>query len=425
LGKSVSDIVEIARLGSAGDGLVETGWGSLFVPGALPGERVAIEREDGRAHLISIEAASPERVEPFCPYFDRCGGCVAQHMAPGLYAEWKRSIALGALSQAALPSTLAPLVDAHGEGRRRITLHARLRDGIMQAGYMERRRHDLVPIAFCPKTVPALEPAPRIAAALAGLLAAMGKPIDVAVTATETGLDVDLRGSGPPSEKRRQALIAAAGEHDLARLSVHGDVLIERRRPIVTMGRSPVSPPPGGFLQATAAGEEILAARVVAACAGARRVLDLFAGCGPFSLRLAERAETHAVETDAGALLALDRAARETPGLRRVTTETRDLFRRPLLPIELDRYDAVVLDPPRAGAEAQVRQLAASRVPAVIMVSCDPGTYARDAAILVGAGYALDETVPVDQFKWGAPLELVGVFRRKVAAKKRVSLRPR
>jgi 23S rRNA (uracil1939-C5)-methyltransferase len=217
----------------------------------------------------------------------------------------------------------------------------------------------------------------------------------------------------------------AAAEHDLARLSVHGELLVERRRPAVAMGRSHVVPPPGGFLQATAAGEEALASRVVAACAGARRIADLFSGCGPFTLRLAEGADVHAVETEAAALAALDRAARETTGLRQITTERRDLFRRPLLGPELDRFDAVVLDPPRAGAEAQVRQLAASRVPLAIMVSCDPGTYARDASILIGAGFVLDETVPIDQFKWGAPLELLGVFRRKVIAKKRVSLRPR
>jgi 23S rRNA (uracil1939-C5)-methyltransferase len=142
-------------------------------------------------------------------------------------------------------------------------------------------------------------------------------------------------------------------------------------------------------------------------------------------LRLALAAEVHAVEMDRAALAAVDRAARETPGTRRVTTETRDLFRRPLLGSELERFDAVVLDPPRAGAEAQVRQLAMSAVPLVVMVSCDPGTYARDAAILVGAGFEMGETTPVDQFKWGAPLELVGTFRRTLAKKRRTSLRPR
>lgn len=422
---AVTEVVEVARLGVGGDGVVDTASGPVFVPYGLPGERLAIEHEGTRGHLVAIETASPERATPFCEYFGRCGGCVAQHMAPSLYAEWKPSVATGALRHAGLAAGLAPLVDAHGEGRRRITLHARLRDGRMQAGFMERRRHDLVAITHCPVAVPGLQRAPAVAVALASLLAGMDKPIDVAVTDTETGLDVDLRGSGPPSAKRRTALIEAAAELDLARLSLHGETLVERRRPVVMMGRVAVTPAPGGFLQATAAGEAALAERVVAACAGAKRVADLFSGSGPFTLRLAETAEVHAVETDAPALLALDRSFRETAGLRQVTTERRDLFRRPLLPIELDRFDAVVLDPPRAGAEAQVRQIAESRVPVVVMVSCDPGTYARDAALLVGAGFTLEATVPIDQFKWAPPLELVGVFRRKIAARKRVSLRPR
>jgi 23S rRNA (uracil1939-C5)-methyltransferase len=422
---AVTEHVEVARLGVGGDGIVETASGPIFVPYGLAGERVVIEHEGSRGHLVAIETASPARATPFCEYFGRCGGCVAQHMAPPLYGDWKRSVAVGALGHAGIAESLAPLVDAHGEGRRRITLHARIRDGRMQAGFMERRRHDLVAINHCPVAVPGLQRAPAVAAALAGLLAGMDKPIDVAVTDTETGLDVDLRGSGPPSAKRRTALIQAAAELDLARLSVHGETLVERRRPVVRMGPSRVTPAPGGFLQATAAGEAALAERVLAACRGAKRVVDLFAGCGPFTLRLAETAEIHAVETDAGALLALDRAFRETPGLRKVTTERRDLFRRPLLPLELDPFDAVVLDPPRAGAEAQVRQIAESRVSLAVMVSCDPGTYARDAAILTAAGFAVEATVPVDQFKWAPPIELVGVFRRKVAVKKRVSLRPR
>jgi 23S rRNA (uracil1939-C5)-methyltransferase len=172
-------------------------------------------------------------------------------------------------------------------------------------------------------------------------------------------------------------------------------------------------PPPSVFLQATAAGEEILSSLVLDACEGTRRVADLFAGCGPFALRLAERREVRAVDGDDAALSALDRAARGTPGLRPVKTESRDLFRRPLLPPELEPFDAVVMDPPRAGAEAQARQLATSKVATVVSVSCDAGTFARDAAILMAGGYKLERVVPVDQFKYSAHLEMVGVFRRE------------
>jgi 23S rRNA (uracil1939-C5)-methyltransferase len=271
--------------------------------------------------------------------------------------------------------------------------------------------HDLIDIAFCPIAEPGLAAAPGAALALARVLERSRKPLDLQVTATETGLDIDLRGHGPVAEEDRLRLVETAAALDLARLSLHGEVVVERRPPSVTMGRARVVPPPGAFLQATAAGEEILSSLVLEGCRGARRVADLFAGCGPFSLRLAEACEVRAVDGGAPALAALDRAARNTPGLRPVRTEARDLFRRPLLPTELARFDAVVMDPPRAGAEAQARQLAAAQIAAVVSVSCDAGTFARDAAILGEGGYRLERVVPVDQFKYSAHLEIVGVFR--------------
>jgi 23S rRNA (uracil1939-C5)-methyltransferase len=254
---------------------------------------------------------------------------------------------------------------------------------------------------------------------MAERLAPARRPLDIQITATETGFDVDLRGHGPVRDRDRQVLIALAAKLDLARLSLHGDVLVEPRAPVVTMGRAAVVPPPGAFLQATRAGEAALAHLVVEACSGARRVADLFSGVGPFALRLAAHAEVHAAEADAGSIAALDKAARGTPGLRRVTGEVRDLFRRPLLVPELDRFDAVVLDPPRAGAEAQAHQLAVSKVPLVVAVSCDAGAFARDAAILIAAGYRLERVVPVDQFKHSPHVELVGTLRRATPGRQR------
>lgn len=408
----MAERVVVGRLGAGGDGVVELADGPAFVAGVLPGETVSVERDGRRARLLSVDAASPDRIAPFCPYYDRCGGCVAQHVGPDLYASWKRGKVRHALDAAGLPVEPDPLVDAHGEGRRRVTFHARALGGEIRVGFMEAGSHDLVAIETCPVTVPALRDAPRIAAALARRLAGIGKPLDIAVTATSGGLDVDLRGSGPPGERRRQELIGDAQTLDLARLSVHGEVLIERRPPAIRMGRATLVPRPGGFLQATALGEETLAGIVVEACRSARRTADLFAGGGPFALRLAERADVHAVESDEASLAALDKAARATPGLRRITVERRDLFRRPLLPPELDRYDALVLDPPRAGAEAQTRQLILSSLAAVVMVSCDPGPFARDAAALVAGGFTLERVAVVDQFKWSAHVEIAGVFRR-------------
>lgn len=415
----MSDTMEITRLGLRGDGVTTEG---VVVPGALPGETVRAVPEEGtkppRARLDAVLTPSGDRIAPFCPYFGTCGGCAIQHLAPNPYAEWKRDLVIGALARAGIEAPVAPLVDAHGTGRRRITLHVRAGEGGPQAGFMAARSHALVAIDHCPITDAALHRAPDIARAVSRPLGGGGgKPLDVQVTATAGGLDVDIRGHGPASERARQSLVLLAGELDLARLSLHGEVLIVRRAPEIPAGRSRLVPPSGGFLQATAEGEATLARLVVEGVGKAKRVVDLFSGAGAFSLALAEAHTVHAVEGEEGALKSLDRAFRETGGLRTVTTERRDLFRRPLLAPELDRFDAIVFDPPRAGAEAQSARIAESKVPVVVGVSCDAGSFARDAAMLVRGGYRLEGVTPVDQFRHSPHVEIVGVFRR--AGKKR------
>lgn len=412
-----TETVTIAKLGARGDGLAEDG---TAVALTLPGERVTIVREGNRGTLVAIETASPDRIAPVCPYFGTCGGCAVQHLAPEPYAAWKRGLLVQALSQAGLACEPEPLQDGHGAGRRRLTLHVRAVDGRARAGLMAVRSHDLVAIDHCPITVPALHRAPAVAEALSAPLGHGRKPLDVAVTATEAGLDVDLRGHGPVADGVRAVLVRLAGDLDLARLSLHGDVVVERRAPVVPTGGTRLVPPAGGFLQATAAGEAALTAAMIAALGKkTKRVVDLFSGSGPFSLALARTCDVHAVEGEAGALASLDRAVRATPALRRVTTERRDLFRRPLLALELDAYDAVVFDPPRAGAAAQTARIAESKVPLVVGVACDAGTFARDAATLVAGGYALERVTPVDQFQYSAHVEVVGVFRRAPVRRKR------
>ncbi|AWB24057.1 class I SAM-dependent RNA methyltransferase [Methylobacterium currus] len=410
----MSETLDIARLGLRGDGVTADG---VVVPGALPGETVRAQAEEGtrppRARLDAVLNPSADRIEPFCPYFGTCGGCAIQHLAPPPYAEWKRDLVVGALARAGIEAPVAPLLDAHGSGRRRITLHVRAGEGGPVAGFMAARSHALVAIDHCPITEAALHRAPEVARRVSRPLGGGGgKPLDVQVTATAGGLDVDIRGHGPASDRVRQALVLLAGELDLARLSLHGDVLIVRRPPEIPAGRSRLVPPAGGFLQATADGEATLARLVVEGVGKAKRVVDLFSGAGAFSLALAEAHTVHAVEGEAAALTALDRAFRETAGLRTITTERRDLFRRPLLAPELDRYDAAVFDPPRAGAEAQSARLAESKVPVVVGVSCDAGSFARDAALLVRGGYRLEAVTPVDQFRHSPHVEIVGVFRR-------------
>lgn len=416
--ETAPETLEIRRLGARGDGMAEDG---TPVALALPGERVTVRREGGRGHLLGIERAAPERIDPFCPYFGTCGGCAVQHLAPEPYAAWKRGQVVQALTQAGLDTAPEPMVDARGAGRRRLTLHVRAGENHARAGLMAARSHELVEIAHCPITVPMLHRAPAVAGALSAPLGHGRKPLDVAFTATEAGLDVDIRGHGPASEGVRAVLVRLASDLDLARLSLHGDVLVERRAPAVTSSGLRLVPPAGGFLQATEAGEAVLTGAVVAAIdRRTKRVADLFSGAGPFTLAMARTCDVHAVEGEAAALASLDRAVRAVPGLRRVTTERRDLFRRPLLPLELDAYDAVVFDPPRAGAGAQAARIAESKVPLVVGVACDVGTFARDAATLVAGGYTLERVTPVDQFAYSGHVEVVGVFRRPRPPRRRL-----
>jgi 23S rRNA (uracil1939-C5)-methyltransferase len=232
------------------------------------------------------------------------------------------------------------------------------------------------------------------------------------VTATGTGLDIDLRGAGKVAEKLRLGLVEIAGRDGLARLSLHGDVVIEFRPPVVKFGRAEMIVPPGGFLQATELGEEVLARLVREGVDGARKVADLFAGSGTFALRIAETAEVKAVEQDRPALAALDRAWRATPNLKKIENEGRDLFRRPLNAAELESFDAVVFDPPRAGAEAQAREIAKSKVKRVVAVSCNAQSFARDLKILSDGGYRVGAVAPVDQFRHSTHVEVVAVLNR-------------
>lgn len=417
--RRASEVVTIDRLGHRGDGIAETPGGAVFVPLALPGEEVEIEREGERGRLLRVIVPSAERVEPGCRHVGACGGCAFQHWSAVPYSAFKRGLVVEALARAGIEAPVGELVSAHGEGRRRVTFHARGTGGsakagrdLLSVGFAGRRSHAIVPIDACPILAPSLKGALPAAWAVAGVLAPLAKPLDLQVTATEAGLDMDVRGSGPLRPDRVAALAEIAGQHRLARLTRHGELILQRAPPVVSMGRARVVLPPGSFLQATLEGERVLAQLVVEAIGRAGRVADLFSGVGTFALRLAETARVTAVESNEAAVEALSRAVRGVSGLKPVVAEARDLFRRPLVPLELKGFDAVVLDPPRQGAEAQARQLAASGVPLVVGVSCDPVTFARDGALLAAGGYRLEGVTPVDQFLYSPHVEMVGVFRK-------------
>jgi 23S rRNA (uracil1939-C5)-methyltransferase len=340
--------------------------------------------------------------EPFCPYFGTCGGCTLQDVAPPAYLALKQEQVEAALRGAHVVATVAAPIEAHGDGRRRATLHARQQ----AVGYMARRSHDLVDIAACPILVPALQ---RRAPALARPIAATIGDCDVAFTATATGLDVAVR---TERRVRPEKLTLLAQRAAVARMTLNGEIVLVARPPALRMGKAIVELPATSFLQATAMAEQTLARLVLEGLGEAKSVADLFCGMGPFTLRLAERAKVFAADSDRAAIAALTSAVNHTQGLKPVTAVARDLVREPLLSVELNAHAAVVFDPPRAGAQAQAQQLANSRVKTVVAVSCEPKSFARDAAILIAGGYRLERVTPVDQFAWSMHVEVVGVFRR-------------
>jgi 23S rRNA (uracil1939-C5)-methyltransferase len=413
----VVERLTIDHVGHRGDGVSLVDGEAVYVPYTLGGETVEVAAVPGhhpeRRRLLAVEAASPERIAPFCPHFGVCGGCAVQHWEMERYRAWKRNLVVETLAQAKLDCEVAPLIDAHGSGRRRITLHARMSTHqVLKVGFAAANSHDIVPVDRCPILDPGLDRALDAAWALAEPLTGNGKPLDIQVTATRGGLDIDVRGSGPLKPAMITAASRIAEHHRLARLTRHGELMVQRAPPSISIGKAEVILPPGSFLQATAAGEEALAALVAERCDKAKHIADLFCGVGPFALRLASKARVTAFDSDAGAVAALQKAATATSGLKPVKAEARDLFRRPLVPQELREIDAVVFDPPRQGAQAQSLQLAASKVPVVIAVSCNAATFVRDARILVDGGYRIEGVTPVDQFRHTPHVELVARFSR-------------
>jgi 23S rRNA (uracil1939-C5)-methyltransferase len=407
----------IDHVGHLGDGVAFADGQTVYVPYTLGGETVEVAPVAGhnpdRRRLLGVERASPERIAPFCQHFGTCGGCAIQHWDTERYRAWKRELVVATLAQAKIACDVHPLIDAHGLGRRRMTLHARKGpEDALKVGFAAAHSHEIIPIDHCPILDPGLNGALDAGWAIAEPLISIGKPLDIQITATDNGLDVDVRGSGPLPSAMIATLSRLAEQRGLARLTRHGELVLMRTPPTIAIGGARVTLPPGAFLQATVAGEEALAALVSEHCRRAKHVADLFCGVGPFALRLAAKSRISAFDSDAGAVTALQKAATSTSGLKPIKAETRDLFRRPLMPQELRDYDAVVFDPPRQGAQAQAQQLAASKIPVVVAVSCNIATFARDARILIDGGYQIEGVTPVDQFRHTPHVELVARFKK-------------
>lgn len=409
----MSAIVTIARLGAQGDGIADAAGGPVYVPFALPGERVNVALACRKADLVSVLEASPQRAEPACRHFTDCGGCAIQHLEETAYRAWKRGLLAEALRAKGIEADIAPLVSCPPHSRRRAGFTARRTEKGILLGFNAALSHRIVDIEECPVLLPQLVAALPTLRQLGSLVARTNDAFRLSVTYTGSGLDVAAEGSGRLEGKPRQAAIEFCLRNGIARLSVDGEIVIEPKKPTVMVGEVAVMPPPGAFLQAVGEAEEAMAGLVAGHLRKAKRVADLFAGIGTFALRLARASEVHAVEGDAQALASLDRAYRFGAGLKKVTVEKRDLFVRPVTYKELDAsFDGLVFDPPRAGAEAQAAQIARSQVRLVAAVSCNPLTLARDLAILIEGGYVLKSVTPIDQFLWSPHLEAVALLEK-------------
>lgn len=405
----------IERLGRKGDGVAVSGAARALAALTLPGEVIAGEAEDGRIASPRILTPSADRVRPPCPHYRSCGGCSLMHGSDGFLRDWKVGVVTEALRAQGMPAPVAGVHVSPPRSRRRAVLSGRRTKKGALLGFHARASDIVVDLADCQVLRPAIQAALPLLRQLVIAGASRTAELSLAVTEIPAGLDVAVTGGKPMDPALFSTLARLADQGDLARLSWGMGAeaqSLTRRPPALAFGRALVVPPPGGFLQATAEGEAALLAAVRGIVGPAPRVLDLFAGCGTFSLPLAEQAEVHAVEGLAAPLDALQAGARKARGLRRITTEIRDLARRPLLPDELD-YHAIVIDPPRAGAEAQAREIARSQADTLAWVSCDPVTFARDARILADAGLDLVRLYVIDQFRWSPHVETVAEFRRR------------
>ncbi|MEM1266996.1 MAG: RsmD family RNA methyltransferase [Pseudomonadota bacterium] len=393
----------IAHLGHLGDGLTASG---LAVPGALPGETVSPEPPHSRL------SDSPERQAAPCRHFGSCGGCTLQHASDALVASWKADLVRQALAAHGVRGEARTVFTAPPGSRRRAVFSGRRTKKTVEIGFHMRRSDRIVGVGDCRVIRPALRAALPLLGELTRVLASRSSVLRLTVTELRGGLDVAITGAKPLDSRMRERVAPLVAEAGLVRLSVDGERLYRDGAAEIPFGPARVTPPPGAFLQAVEAAEVVIAEAVLAHIVGATHVLDLYAGCGAFALRAAAFAEVHAVEAEAAMLDALDAGWRGASGLRRVTTDVRNLARRPLVAAELARFDAVIIDPPRAGARTQCEALAAAGPTRIAAVSCNPQTFARDAAILVGAGYTMGPVAVIDQFRWSHHVELVAGFTR-------------
>jgi 23S rRNA (uracil1939-C5)-methyltransferase len=410
----------IKRLGHLGEGIAD---GPVYAPLTLPGETVAGERTGDRLTDIRIVTPSADRVKPPCRHFKSCGGCLLQHASDAFVAGWKISVVEAALRAQEIDTNVAQIETSPTNSRRRATLSVkRTKKGAM-SGFHARGSDVIIEIPDCKLLDPLVLAGREVAEDIAIVAGSRKGALSITITKSLNGLDIHVAGGKPIDGQLRVDMAAMIGRHNLARLAWDGEVIAEAHPAYQQFGKARVVPPPGAFLQATEQGEASLLAHVLEATKGAKSVADFFSGSGTFTLPMAEFCEVRAFESAPDMIEALDKGWRMAVGLKKVSAEVRDLFRHPLMPEDMTKFDAVVIDPPRAGAKAQVEQLAASDVPVIAFVSCNPVTFARDARILIDGGYDVGDVQVVDQFRWSPHIEVFAKFE-KPASKRNVEIPP-
>ncbi len=409
----MNDTVTISRLGHQGDGIGDINGKAVFVPFSLPGEVVTLAGGNARKDIKALEVVSPERVQPFCKHFGICGGCQLQHMEQMAYLKWKTSLLVEAFAREGIDISPEPIRTYQRTNRRRAVMNAIRGTSGFVLGFSERGGSETIDIRACPILVPAVNDAIGDIHILLAAIAPKKGDTRINLLECDNGLDLAFSFGGQVSDKAIREMISSPAANRFIRLSVNNEIVLESQKPILKIGIAGVYPPPEAFVQASKEAEQDMGELVANHLAKCKKVADLFSGFGTFALRLAERSQVFAAESSEPALLALNRAWRETGGkLKALTHEKRDLFRRPMNVKDLKYFDGAVFDPPRAGAEAQARELAKSPVKKIAAVSCSPQTLARDVKILLDGGFKIVSVTPLDQFAHTPHLEAVVLLER-------------
>ena len=418
----MTDKVTIGELGGRGDGITTLDGKSIFIPFSAPGDKVDIKVDGNKGRLRHIHHSSSHRVDAKCKHFTKCGGCAVQHINEKYYRLWKSGLVRTALENQGFKNIdIRPLEMSSLHSRRRTTFHVIGRnDGNIVLGYAEKGSHNLIDLDECPILVSEIVNFISPLKVFLKTLLNNKQKMSIQITRGDNGLDVAFKGKGDVDLNLRMDLATFAQENDLARVSwfdtslkkPYYEMLAELKKPYVTFEGNKVFFPQGAFIQATEQGQQTLINIMLESLQDGSHVVDLFSGCGTFSIAAAQTANVHAVENNKEMLSALKSSSNIMTGIKQITTELRDLFMRPLLPHELDKFDVAIIDPPRAGAKHQIQEIINSKIKTLVMVSCNPLSFARDVQDLSLAGFKMGSVNPVDQFLFSPHLEIITIFKR-------------